>query len=411
MSTTKPCRHRRIALVTQGFGFGGGVPTVARWLRDGLESIGGYTVDLHDLATSRRDIYSRRILRPDTWLRRSLRGPFDEHLGAQRWGANLVELEPMRYRPRAELTRALRSYELIQVVAGGPALASAVTPTGLPVVLQVATTLRWERQARHANADARLLVWQDAMTAWASRIELKALRDVDAVLVENDAMLSFVSNAGQANVTKAPPGVDTERFCPPVAGWNREGHLLSVCRLSEPRKRLDRLIHAYRELLRMDEAAPELVLAGHGVLPDEIRRLISNSGLESHVLIRQDLRHDELTELYQGASVYVQTSDEEGLGMSVLEAMASGLPVVATDTAGAKESVVEGVTGRIVRREPEQAFATVFANRVCDVRARFGSSMALAARERCKETFSTKATLARVTAVYDGLLESTMDES
>jgi glycosyltransferase involved in cell wall biosynthesis len=224
-------------------------------------------------------------------------------------------------------------------------------------------------------------------------------------------MLSFVSNAGQANVTKAPPGVDTERFCPPVAGWNREGHLLSVCRLSEPRKRLDRLIHAYRELLRMDEAAPELVLAGHGVLPDEIRRLISNSGLESHVLIRQDLRHDELTELYQGASVYVQTSDEEGLGMSVLEAMASGLPVVATDTAGAKESVVEGVTGRIVRREPEQAFATVFANRVCDVRARFGSSMALAARERCKETFSTKATLARVTAVYDGLLESTMDES
>ncbi len=317
----------------------------------------------------------------------------------------------MRYRPRAELTRALRNYELIQVVAGGPALAAAVTPTGPPVVLQVATTLRWERQARHANASARLRVWQNAMTAWASRIESKALRDVDAVLVESDVMLSLVSDAGQANVAKVPPGVDTERFCPPVAGWNREGYLLSVCRLSEPRKRLDRLICAYRELVRIDEAAPKLVLAGRGVLPDEIRRLISDSGLVSRVLIRQDLRHDELTELYQGASVYVQTSQEEGLGMSVLEAMASGLPVVATDTAGAKESVVEGVTGRIVRQEPEQALATVFADRVSDILARFGLSMAVAARERCKETFSTNATLGRFTAVYDDLLGSTTSES
>ena len=134
------------------------------------------------------------------------------------------------------------------------------------------------------------------MTAWASRIEFKALRDVDAVLVMNDAMFSFVSDVSQASVVKAPPGVNTERFYPPVAGWNREGYLLSVCRLSEPRKRLDRLIRVYRELLRMDEATPELVLAGHGVLPDEIRQLISDSGLASHVLIREDLRHAELAE-------------------------------------------------------------------------------------------------------------------
>jgi glycosyltransferase involved in cell wall biosynthesis len=255
------------------------VPTVARWLHEGLESIDGYTVDLHDLATSGRDIYSRRILQPGTWLRRSLRGPFAEHLGAQPWGANLVELEPMRYRPRAELTRALRGYDLIQVVAGGSALASAVIATGPPVVLYVATTVRLERQARRAETSAGLRVWQDAMTAWASRIELKALRDVDAVLVMNDAMLSFVLDAGQANVAKAPPGVDTDRFYPPVAGWNREGYLLSVCRLSEPRKRLDRLIRAYRELVRADEAAPKLVLAGRGALPDEVQRLISDPGL------------------------------------------------------------------------------------------------------------------------------------
>jgi glycosyltransferase involved in cell wall biosynthesis len=248
------------------------------------------------------------------------------------------------------------------------------------------------------------------MTAWASRIELRALRDVDAGLVMNDAMLPFVLDAGQANVAKAPPGIDTDRFYPPVAGWNRERHLSSVCRLSEPRKRLDRLIRAYREFVRTDEAAPKLVLAGQGVLPDEMQWLISDSGLASRVLIPAGRSTRRIDRALPGASVHVQTSEEEGLGMSVLKAMASGLPVVATDTAGTKECVVEGVTGRIVRQEPEQAFATAFADRVCDILARSGPSMAVAARERCKEAFSTNATLARFTAVYDGLLGSTTDK-
>ena len=119
-------RPRRIALVTQGFCIGGGVSTVARWLRSGLESTGNYSVDIHDLATSSKDAMSRRLARPKTWLRRSLRWLSDSDDGLQHWGANAVEVELMRYRPRVELTRTLRSYDLIQVVNGGPALAAAV---------------------------------------------------------------------------------------------------------------------------------------------------------------------------------------------------------------------------------------------------------------------------------------------
>ena len=100
----------------------GGVPNVARWLRGGLEAVSGYEVDIHDLATSRQDLNSRRCLRPETWFAGSLKGPFNQIADAQPWGANWVEFEPMRYRPRRELTRVLRSYDLIQVVAGGPAL-------------------------------------------------------------------------------------------------------------------------------------------------------------------------------------------------------------------------------------------------------------------------------------------------
>src|SRR5438128_712892 len=122
----------RIALVTSGFDVGGGVPTVARWLRDSLRSTAGYVVDVHDLATSSRDPYSRRLLKPKSWARRSLRIRSGDEESLTHWGANAVEIETMRYRPRRELSQALQNYDLIQVVTGTPAWAAAVVGVGVP---------------------------------------------------------------------------------------------------------------------------------------------------------------------------------------------------------------------------------------------------------------------------------------
>src|SRR4051812_7290562 len=319
---------RHIALVTQGLERGqekGGVASVARWLREGLSPL-GYEIDVHDLATSSTDPYSRRMLRPTTWSRRSLRGPYDAAHRVQLWGANAVEVEVMRYRPRAELLRALASYDLIQVVAGGPALACAALEAGPPLFIQVATRLEWERRAKHAALHLPARAWSIAMTTWATRLEVKALRDAAGVFVENSDMLDYTRSLGQERVCNAPPGVDTDRFRPRQSGWNAEGYLLSVCRLAEPRKRLDRLVHAYRILIDGWHSAPDLVLAGRGQPTAELERLIEQLDLRSRIAVRSDISVDTLPDLYRDASVFVQTSDEEGLGIAVLEAMASGLP-------------------------------------------------------------------------------------
>jgi glycosyltransferase involved in cell wall biosynthesis len=396
---------RRVAIVTQGLGAGGGVPTVARWLRASLNALDGYSVDIHDLATSRRDVYSRCLTAPTTLVRRSLRGDFDESQSAQLWGANLVELEPMRYHPRSELTQALRDYDLIQVVAGGPALAHAVVRVGPPVFLQVATRVGWERRARRPTMAPASRAWGDAMTAWTARIETKALAAVDGVLVENAQMLAFVQSIGQQNVCLAPPGVDTDRFHPSSVGWNADGYVLSVCRLAEPRKRLDRLVRAYRELVQVDASAPDLVLAGCGNVPAALQHLIDDLGLASRIVVRNNVSAHDLPKLYRGASVYVQTSDEEGLGISVLEAMASGLPVVATDTAGAKTCVADGVSGWLVASDDEARIAGSTAELVHRVIAATGREMAAQGRERCRSDFSTARTLERFTAMYDRRLK------
>jgi glycosyltransferase involved in cell wall biosynthesis len=326
----------RIALVMQGYHRGWGVPSVARWLRQSLEDTGDYVVDIHDLATSRDDTLSRRVSAPATWARQSLRKACETDVRLTHWGANAVELEPMRYRPRAELTRALRAYDLIQVVSGGPALAAAVVGSGPPVALQVATRANWERPSQAVGQRAALRRWRRAMTTLTSRQERSAIRAADVVLVENDAMLSWALALGRRRVIKAPPGVDVDFFTPPSDGWAAERYVLSVCRLDDRRKGLERLLRGY-ELLAADLVAPPpLVLACRGALPAALSNLIIELGLSNVVSVRSDVSRADLPNLYRSASLYLQASYEEGLGMSVLEAMASGLPVVCTDTAGTK---------------------------------------------------------------------------
>ena len=154
----------------------------------------------------------------------------------------------------------------------------------------------------------------------------------------------------------------------------------------------------------LDASAPQLVLAGRSTLSTSVRQTLNDSGLASRILVRQDVDRNELADLYRGAFVYLQTSQEEGFGMSVIEAMASGLPVAATDTAGARECVIDGTTGWLVRQDSEHMIPMVLAERVRDILAGSGRAMAVAARERCQQTFSVDATLARLTAVYDTLL-------
>jgi glycosyltransferase involved in cell wall biosynthesis len=242
------------------------------------------------------------------------------------------------------------------------------------------------------------------MTLLTTRLERRAIRRVDAVLVLNTTMLEYVRSTGQANVAKALPGVDTDRFFPSPAGWQNQGHLLSVCRWNDPRKGLDRMIHAYALLVEADVSAPPLVLAGRGAPPETLTDLVGLLGLSSRVTVCSNISPDDLPKLYRDASVFLQTSYEEGLGMSILEAMASGLPVVSTETAGTNETVGNGVTGWLIPQDAGLDVPRVVASRALDVLHGNGSALGARGRDRCVTTFSNDVAIQRFTDTYDQLL-------
>jgi glycosyltransferase involved in cell wall biosynthesis len=400
-SSANANRSRRIAVITQSYQAGGGVSSVTRWLAASIRAA-GFEVTIFDLAASRADVFSRRLISPASWRRPTLLAPDPSDVQVTHVGANAVELEPFRYLPRAELSRELDHFDLVQVVAGEPSLALAAMNCRVPIVLQVATTAAAERASQLGSTGQALALWRRTMTKAVSSMELRALRRVDAVLVENGPMQEYVRSVSKTPVVLAPPGVDTERFQPCKDGWDSAGYLLSVCRLADARKGLDRMIRSYALLARRRSSVPALVLAGKGELPTDLTQLIHKLGLDERVSVRSDVPQADLPSLYQGASVYLQTSHEEGLGISVLEAMASGLPVVSTETAGTSETVAHGETGWLVSQESDVEMT--IATRIISVLDFDGDAMSVSARSRADSLFSSHLAMSRFLETYDQLI-------
>jgi glycosyltransferase involved in cell wall biosynthesis len=243
------------------------------------------------------------------------------------------------------------------------------------------------------------------MTRVVSRIERKTLKYVDVVFVENDWMRRWMeTHLSSQQVVFAPPGVD-ETFFQPASESNRgDDYLLSVGRFGDPRKNVSLLFSAYARIREKIVDAPPLVLAGKTPPTDSAWEHAKSLGIEESIEFRENVSNEELAELYRQATLFLLSSNEEGLGLVILEAMASGIPVVSTDCGGPSTLIEDGDTGYLVPVKDDKALAERVARllRTPDERERMGAK----GRERVERFFSQEAAGRRFIETYQSLLEA-----
>jgi D-inositol-3-phosphate glycosyltransferase len=398
MTSLKP---DRVALVTHTTN--GGVWAVTRFLWERLQASSRYEPEIVLLATSVTDPHSVRLLRPTTWFRKL--HPWALQCEDQRcWhiGAMFVEFEFQRYRPRTVLTSFLNGYDLVQVVAGSPAWAAAAARVKPPTCVFAATTVQQERAALVQQARGWRKLYLRFMNAVVTHIEAKALGRVDCVFAESEYTRRLMAPHVQPDrLVLGLPGVDTDLFCPD-GPLREDGYILSVGRLSDPRKNVRLLIDAYDLLRQQMPGAPRLVLAGSTAPPPDDWEHARTLGLVDHIEMRVNLSLGELAALYKGATMFVMSSDEEGLGMVILEAMASGLPMISTDCGGPATVVLRGKTGLLTPVGDVKALAEAMRHLLTDVPLR--RRMGQAGRERAERVFSLDAAGQVYLRKYDELL-------
>lgn len=191
----------------------------------------------------------------------------------------------------------------------------------------------------------------------------KSLLGAQAIITNSAYTAGIVAALGipGERIRTIPPVVDTTRFQPgPAAAALVERYrigdrrvLLTVCRLVE-RKGVDTTLEAMARLVEVRRDIVFLIV-GEGPQRPDLERLVKRLNLQGHVVFCGSVADHELAAHYHLASVFVMPSrylasqgSVEGLGLVYLEAMASGVPVIAARSGGVTDIVRDGETGLVI---------------------------------------------------------------
>ena len=213
----------------------------------------------------------------------------------------------------------------------------------------------------------------------------------------------------QEKITQAYNGVDTDRFSPalhgthPIAGcpFNPEQHwLVGTVGRMQPVKDQVMLAHAFVQALALTpelQTRMRLIMVGEGPLREQALAVLEAAGVARLAWLPGE--RTDVADIMRGLRAFALPSLAEGISNTILEAMASALPVVATAVGGNADLVVQGQTGYIVPPAHPQAMALQLAalasnpERAC--------SMGQVGRQRVQAMFSMQAMVATYQSVYD----------
>lgn len=214
-------------------------------------------------------------------------------------------------------------------------------------------------------------------------------------------------------------GVDIQRFhprrgaraaCLPKEFSSEKVFLLGTVGRLQTVKDQATLVRAFLQLRQLSPDCANhvrLVLVGDGPGRIEIEKILEDEGVQPYVWMAGE--RQDIPELLQSLDLFVLPSAAEGISNTILEAMASGLPIVATKVGGNSELVREGVTGSLVPPKNPVAMAKAIARYVKD--SDLVQQHGLSGRAVVERQFSMEAMINGYLAVYDSLLEKDAKES
>ncbi len=208
-------------------------------------------------------------------------------------------------------------------------------------------------------------------------------------------------------------GVDTNRFAPAAdrtaiahaVGWPADSFVIGTVGRIQDVKNHAGLVDAF---IRLQQLHPDkkdwlrLAIVGDGPLLPALRQKVQDAGLGDAVWLPG--ARTDVAGIMQTFSVFAMSSIAEGTPVTVLEAMASALPVVATSVGGIPEVVADGQTGLLAPAGDCEAFVNALATYLLqpDLAARHGQ----AGRIRIEQNNSIAAMVLSYTRLYDSLLKA-----
>jgi glycosyltransferase involved in cell wall biosynthesis len=183
----------------------------------------------------------------------------------------------------------------------------------------------------------------------------KILNSALKIVVPSKDYVSLISKKYTISKTKiyeVPNGVDLKYFKNISTKLHSPVRLLSVSRLSKP-KNIPLLIQSFKLAIEKNHRNLELHIVGEGEEKNKIFDLIKKEKLEKKVLLHGGLWGKDLYDIYSYSDIFILTSGCESFGLVLIEAMASGLPIVVSNITSVKNIVKNNITGLLAKPTPK----------------------------------------------------------
>jgi L-malate glycosyltransferase len=318
-----------------------------------------------------------------------------------------LDLIPLAPRAEMDLAAAWRLSRVIKQLR--PDIVHAHDPHGVAmasIALSMSTLPRRPRLVASRRVDFHMR--QSALSRW-------KYRQVDCFICASDAIRRIVRSDGISpnRTVTVHEGIDPGRVAAaPRAELHKElwlphdAPLVGNVAALVPHKGQRHLVDAAALVLPKQPDA-RFIIAGEGELRPQLEQRIRQQHLEKHVILA-GFRTDILS-LHKAFDIFVMSSVTEGLGTSILDAMACAKPVVGTTAGGIPEVVADGETGLLVPPRDAPAMAAAIIRLLGDraLRERMGA----AGLARVRERFSAEAMVRKTLSVYEHVSTSNSQRS
>lgn len=234
----------------------------------------------------------------------------------------------------------------------------------------------------------------------------KNLRYADAIGCTSNAMAHqtrLVLDDPMQEITVTPFGVNITNCAPVIPKPIQKRPVIGIVKYLEPIYDIPLLINAFALVSKNTDYNPILRIYGDGHLKEELIQLTKTLGINESVEFMGTIPNVKVPEALSGMDIFVNCSHKESFGVNMVEAMACEVPVVATDTAGAREVIDQDVTGIVLNDRRPETMAAVFKELLSDKERRI--AMGKAGRERVLRLYDWEKNVVIMENLYKSLIK------
>ncbi len=190
-------------------------------------------------------------------------------------------------------------------------------------------------------------------------VDRRIINRADAILVTSQFDQQLVQDAYNKASFIITPGVDIQSSSDEanvfalsdIYGLQQNSKIILTVNFLHPRKRIDLLIKAMPSILENVPQAKALIV-GNGPEGERLEVLSKELRLDKEIIFCGFVSEEDLPLYYKSADIYVHTGKDETFGLSVIEALAYGKPVVAVNEGGPRETIVHEKSGYLIEANP-----------------------------------------------------------